>query len=256
MTAFSFLFREFPEDILKNLEQNYIKLKGNFLDRKYEPSELNGGKFCETVFRLLEWHTSETHSYTPFGIKINDFGQSIRKFENLTNFTNSVRFHIPKLLNAIYDIRNKRGVGHVGGDVNPNYMDSVFVVSACDWIIAELIRIFHQIDTEKAQDIVDGLVTKKIPLIWEIGDVKRVLNPKLSFIDKTLVLLYSEFPKNILENILFNWVEHSNISYFKRDVLKHLHKKKFIEYDIKSGKITISPTGRKYVEGNKLLEFR
>ncbi len=49
---------------------SYTEIKENFGQGRWEPSELNGGKFCEVTFRLLEWHTSTpAHSYTAFGTK-------------------------------------------------------------------------------------------------------------------------------------------------------------------------------------------
>jgi len=47
------------------------------------------------------------------------------------------------MLIAQYEIRNNRGVGHVGGDVDQNHMDAKIVVEMAKWTIAELIRLFH-----------------------------------------------------------------------------------------------------------------
>jgi hypothetical protein len=105
------LFPSFPKPIIKNLEKSYNEIKINYAQRRYEPSELNGGKFCEVVLRILEWHTSSPKSYTPFGKSIRNFNQATRRFESLSSFPDSIRFHIPKILNSIYDIRNKRGLG-------------------------------------------------------------------------------------------------------------------------------------------------
>ncbi len=181
---FSSVFPNIPKEVLDRLESSYNNVKKNFRENRFEPSELNGAKFCEAVFRLLEWHTSK--SYTRFGTSIKDFTSAVKRFEQMSTFSDSVRFHIPKILDALYGIRNKRGVGHLGGDVNPNQMDAIFVASACDWIMAELVRIFHQLSTEEAQKLVQDLVTKKIPIIWKIGQSKRVLAVHLSYKDKAL----------------------------------------------------------------------
>jgi hypothetical protein len=39
----------------------------------------------------------------------------------------SLRLLIPRVLPVLYEIRNDRGVGHVGGDVDANHMDAEFV---------------------------------------------------------------------------------------------------------------------------------
>lgn len=252
-SSFGSAFPAVPKPILNKLEISYNEIKRNFREGRYEPSELNGAKFCEAVYRLLEWHTSG--AYTQFGSKIRDFGRAVKKFENLSDFPDSVRFHIPKILDALYGIRNKRGVGHLGGDVDPNHMDAIFVVSASDWVMAELVRLFHGLSTAEAQKLVESLVTKQIPIIWQVGSIKRVLDVNLSYKDKALAILYNEHPRSIGDSQIFAWVEHSNVGVFKRDILRPCHKARLIEYDEGTGEITLSPLGLKYVEETINLEF-
>lgn len=65
----------------------------------------------------------------------------------------SFQILIPRLLPALYEIRNNRNVGHVGGDVDPNFMDSTAVLGTANWIMAELVRVFHSVSTPEAQAI-------------------------------------------------------------------------------------------------------
>jgi hypothetical protein len=255
MSDFAKIFAKIPALLRNRLEKSYGDIKANFSQGRWEPSELNGGKFCEIVLRILEWHTSPTQVFTLFGTKISDFGQATRRFEPLTAFPESVRFHIPKILNSLYTIRNKRGVGHVGGDVDPNHMDATFVVASADWVMAELVRLLHGVTTDEAQNIVEGLITKKLPVVWEIDGRRRVLDPRMSFTDKALLLLYHEHPKPLSERQLIEWTEHSNAGVFRRDILRRCHKLKWIEYDEGNGRVHISPTGIDYVERNIRLEI-
>lgn len=244
-----------PADLIDRLDHTYSEIKNHFKSGRWESSELNGGKFCEVVFRLLEWHTTVPKTYTPFGTSIRDFGQATRRFETMTTFPDSIRFHIPKLLNALYTLRNKRGVGHTGGDVNPNHMDALLVVSMADWIMAEIVRIFHSVTTDKAQDIVESLMVKQVHAVWEVDGKRRVLDTSLSFTNKTLLLLYQSHPKAISEENLLSWTEHSNASIFRRDVLRRCHENKLIEYDTVKKIATLSPLGIRYVEKNISLKI-
>ena len=88
------LFPSLPKRLSGPLVVHYKKIKKNFIDGDYEPAELNGAKFCEVVFRVLQWYISPNHTYTPLGSSIRNFGQSTRRFENETNFCDSIRFHI------------------------------------------------------------------------------------------------------------------------------------------------------------------
>lgn len=240
------LAKGLPADLVKKLLAAYEEIKENFYLGRHEPSELNAGKLCEIVARILE-HESGL-ALTPWGKTIPNLGDYLRGFEKQTQANDSIRFHIPRVANAIYNIRNKRGVGHVGGDVNPNLADSTYLVGAADWILADLIRLHYGCSLEEAQAIVDGLVQRKLPLVYEIGGVKRVLNPSLDYSQKTLLLLAGLFPKGVAESDLFNWVEHSHASVYRRDILRRLHKRKLIEFT--NGKCTILPPGLREVELN------
>ncbi len=77
-------------------------------------------------------------------------------------------------------MRNNRGVGHAGGDVSPNHMDAVTVLAMAKWLVAELVRVFHNVDTKTATAITDALVEREVPLIWRVGEKERVLKANLS----------------------------------------------------------------------------
>ena len=255
---FDTVFASIPGDIRERLNKHYHEIKHNFALRKYEPSELNGGKICEDVYRLLEWHTSPTNAYTPYGTQINNFKRSVRKFENNSVLDDSVRFHIPDTLSSIYNIRNKRGVGHTPGDIDPNFMDATLVAGCVDWIMAELVRLFHNISLDEARDLVKSMTTKKIPLIWEVGDVKRVLSPPsgaLSAKDKVLVLLYSESSNLLTADSLRQSIEYRNPTDFRNKVLTSLHKAELVHFDRSSYEVVLSPKGIKKVEDEIPLEF-
>jgi hypothetical protein len=178
-----------PKGLRSPLLQSYNSICRNFREGRWEPAELNGGKLCEIVYTILRGYADGKFPATPKKPKnMHDDCKAMEQVDS-SKFNASIRVHIPRLLIALYTVRNQRGVGHVGGDVNANHMDSVFVLYSAKWIMAELIRIFHQVDTTTATNIVDALVERTLPLIWEVGDNRRVLNPKMSMKDKTLALL-------------------------------------------------------------------
>jgi hypothetical protein len=159
----------------------------------------------------------------------------------------SLRVLIPRVLPVLYEIRNNRGVGHVGGDVDANHMDAEAVQGMASWLMAELVRIFHDVTTEEAQRTVDALVERKIPIIWDFGEKKRVLDPTMSAKNQTLLLLYHS-TSWVLVRDLIDWIEYSNASVFRGKVLMPLHKGRVIEFDAARGRARISPSGAKQVE--------
>ena len=218
---FDLIFASIPDDIRNRLKKHYHEIKQNFALQKFEQSELNGGKFCEDVICLLEWHASPTHDFMRYGTHVN-LKQSVHKLENNTCLDDSVRFHIPDILRSIYNIRNRRGVGHTPGDIDSNLMDATVVVACVDWVMAELVRLFHKVSIDEARNVVKSVTTKKIPLIWEVGDIKRVLSPPsgaLSAKDKVLVLLYSETSNPLTTDSLRRSIDYKNPTRFNNEVL-------------------------------------
>jgi hypothetical protein len=170
-----------------------------------------------------------------------------KALENNNSVPRSFQILIPRMLPALCEIRNNRGVGHVGGDVEPNHMDAVAVLYVAKWIVSELVRLFHDVETATASAAVDALVEREIPIIWQVGGKRRVLSTKLSRKDMTLLLLYGQ-PGQVAEQDLATWVEHPKITDYRKDVLRPLHKVKLVEYDTTNRVVDLSPLGMRYVE--------
>jgi hypothetical protein len=168
-----------PKELVECLISAYYEIKENYLLERHEPSELNGGKFVEACYRILDQQTKGSHA--PVNAQIPDMIGKLRAFEQLPSASaiESYRIHIPRSLTMIYNIRNKRGVGHLGGDVNPNFVDSTLICACADWILAELLRIHYSFSLAEAQKLVDSIVIRPTFLVHQIADIKRVLNPKL-----------------------------------------------------------------------------
>jgi hypothetical protein len=127
-----------PTDLVDYLMSAYYEIKENYLLGRHEPSELNGGKFVEACYRIIEQETKG--SYSAIGAHMPDMIGKLRALEQLptTSANESYRIHIPRALCMIYNIRNKRGVGHLGGDVNPNFTDSTLICACSDWILSQM----------------------------------------------------------------------------------------------------------------------
>jgi len=234
---------KYPSDLVKALIDSYIELKRNFKLGKFKPSELEGGFFVECVRRIIEFELFGTT--IPISKKLSIFNDSeMKRYEN-ANGDESFRIHIPRVLKSIYNIRNKRGVGHLS-KVSANLIDSTYIVAACDWVMAELLRQVSNLEPDECQRIVDSIVLRKLPIVFEDGDTQRILNIQMSTKDKVLTLLYHN-SHPIEDKKLFDWIEYSNMSVFKLKVLKPLHKSRFIEYR-KNGTCVLTPKGIEYVE--------
>jgi hypothetical protein len=247
------LFPSIPESHKIPLVDEFNKIIRHYRERRWEPAELNGGKFSEVVYSILKGHTEGFFINKPE--KPQNMLEACKKLEQVSSsFPRSIRIQIPRMLIALYEIRNNRNVGHIGSDVDPNQMDANVVVQMSKWIMGELIRIFHNTTTEEAQIIVDNITDRTLPIIWSFDNHIRVLGKNLDAKDKMLVLLYSiEGSQDV--KFLQTTIEYKNTSQFIEKVILKAHSSDLIHYDAKTKKVTISPIGIRYVEETIPMEI-
>ncbi len=235
-----------PSGLRDELLSEFQKIVTNYREQNWEAAELDGGRFSEVVYTILKGYLAGGN-WPAKASKPNQFDRACANLANAaTTYPKSARVTIPRVLVALYDIRNNRGVGHVGGDVNANHMDSEFVLHAAQWVMAEFVRIFHGTDLQTATDIVDALVERTVPLIWEVGDVKRVLDTGLNLADSTLLLLHSS-TSPLTDKTLAKYLEQNQLSNYRR-VLRRLHGQRQVEYTEATGIVVLSPLGARSVE--------
>jgi hypothetical protein len=240
-----------PASLRAELLSTLQTIVNNYRERRWEPAELNGGKLCEVVYTILRGHVDGT--FPASASKPPNMFEACKALEHSPGFPKSVRVQLPRMLVALYDIRNNRGVGHVGGEVDPNFMDATAVLGMAKWVVAELVRIFHKLDPDQAQAIVEALTVREVPLVWEVDGRRRVLDPSLTVKARTLLLLYGSNGA-VQETDLRAWVEHPNAAAYRRDVLRRAHKAKLVEYDQQAGTIVLSPLGVRHVEDRLLTQ--
>lgn len=135
------LLTSLPARLRDELIGSYREITRNYAERRWEPAELNGGKFCEVVYTILIGYVDG--SYSARASKPRDMVAACRGLEAKPPKTSrvgdrSVRILIPRVLLPLYEIRNNRGVGHIGGDVDPNMLDATSVLNMASWVFAEL----------------------------------------------------------------------------------------------------------------------
>jgi hypothetical protein len=236
MHADDILNAKYPADLAAALIDSYREIESTYVLRKWKVSELDSGHFVETARRVLELEL--TGSYTKMADQLSKFTDGVLKqYENSVG-DDSYRLLIPRALKSIYNIRNKRGVGHVGG-VSPNEMDATYILYTAKWVLAEIVRLASGASTEDTQNAVDEIVERTVSMIWKHGDVTRILDTNLSARSQVLILLCDASPQ--AETKLRRSTEYKNSTDFRK-ILRKLHAERLIEYAA-GGDCVLSPTG-------------
>lgn len=242
MTIASELKRKFPADLCDALLDAYKEIEENFFIQKWKATELDAGHFVEASRRLVEQELFG--SYTPIGKGLPNFNDlELRRYENAAG-EESLRILIPRVLKSIYNVRNKRGIGHLGL-ISANEMDSTLILYSVKWVLAEFVRLATGSDPNATQLMIDSIVERRIGVLWKLGGIQRILEHNMPAKDQVLVLLFDASPKSDVE--LRQIIEYKRPADFKK-ILKSLHAQRLIEFS-SNGQCLITPKGLPIAEG-------
>jgi hypothetical protein len=243
-----------PAGLRKPLISIFEDLLSEYRAGDWEKVGLKAGKICEIVYTILNGYTSGSYATAPS--KPSNMVSACTSLEAVgSHFSRSVRIQIPRVLIALYELRNNRAIGHVSGDLDPNHMDAEFFLRGCKWVMGELIRLFASLPPNEARELLEEVTARTLPAVWETGSGKKLLNPKLGTPDKALVLAYS-CPGGATARELCEWIGYGNLSRFRNNILAGLDADALINFNRNTDVVTVSPTGIRKVEGTGLLELR
>lgn len=247
------LERSFPKNLVDQFLETYSETKREFYLGHLRPNEVEGGRFAEAAFRLIEVQVKGPTNFTPLGTQIQNFERQCEDLKNLSQRSSpdSIRLHIPRTLRLIYDIRNKRDVAHLNDGIDPNVQDATFVVSCCDWVMAEFVRLFHRVTADEARRIVEGLVERRCPPVQDFGDFLKTLNPGWGPSERIIVLLYERAKTGATKDELSGWLKPEQRANLDRTLKSLEHDKDLVV--LLKGKYYITARGILQAERRQLL---
>jgi hypothetical protein len=239
-----------PPQLVSELLEAYVEAKRRFHLGDHRPQEVEGGRFSEAAFRILQHASGQ--SVTSVGKTLPSVDKLLPTFENATGQPDSIRLHIPRTLKLIYDIRNKRDAAHLADGIDPNLQDATLVIGNMDWVMAELVRLYHGVDPNKTQKIIEDLVTREVPAVQEIGGQPVILS-KLTPRNQALLMLYRAGASGMTLNELAGALRADRKDHLKVRLAK-LDEDRLVLLHPQSGRYHITNNGNRYVEQNKLAQ--
>jgi len=238
------------DQLAEELVGAYQELKTRYLRRDFRPGQLEAGRFTEAAFRILQ--LIARGKYTPLDRALPKLPTLLQSLESADADVvhDSVRVHIPRALAAVYNVRNRRDVGHIAADVDANVMDATYVVATCDWVLAEFVRLFHHCSPEQAQAYIDGIVRRRAPLVQEFGEIPFVLRGALSARDEILLLLWQRGSLGASLDELDDWAVSVSRKVISARLAELERKHRFIRRI--DGRAFITDTGIEYIESRLL----
>lgn len=238
----------FDAALVDELLAAYQEAKHNFYLGGLRLGTVEGGRFCEAALRMLQQTT--TNAFTPLGKQL-DANKIIVQLSNTSagSFPDAIRLHIPRAIRVVYDVRNSRDAAHLADGIDPNLQDASLVIGNIDWILAELVRLYHGINPNDAQQIIDTLVTRKVPIVQDFDGFLKVLNPKLKATEYVLVLLYERGAAGASHEQIESWVRPPMRANLRRTLNKMVHDQAYLHSD--GGIFKLTRLGIKTVEAKR-----
>lgn len=248
MTIEAALKAKYPVDVCDALLEAYREIEENFSLQKWKATELDAGHFVEAARRLIEQELFG--SCTPIGKSLPAFSDAeLKRYENAQG-DESLRMLIPRVLKSIFNIRNKRGIGHLG-TISANEMDSTLIIYNVKWVLAEFVRLATGMNPNATQQMIDSIVERRVGVLWKHQGITRVLESKMDAREQALVLLFDSSP--LPEADLQKIIEYKNTTNFRK-ILKRLHAARLIDW-AQGGQVFITPKGSAAAE-TVILKFR
>jgi hypothetical protein len=95
-----------PPDLRNPLFAEFNCIVQNYLEGRFSPAELSAGRYCEIVYTILAGFALGNYADRPS--KPRDFVGACRALEVNTGIPRSFQILLPRLLPALYEIRNYR----------------------------------------------------------------------------------------------------------------------------------------------------
>ena len=244
-----FLAAGIPAILVTEILEAYAEAKRRYYLGDLRPNLVEGGRFSEAAFRILQWAT-DSGNFTPIGQSLPGVPSLLGTLAQRTAFDESLRLHIPRVLQGIYQIRNTRNGPHLGA-IDVNKMDATLVVHNMNWVLAEFVRLYHNVNPDAAQSLVDDLVAREVPAMQLFDGYPRILKD-LSQADHLLVLLYWRGSAGATRTELSTWMPNASA---KSNMSKNIKRLSDRHLAHESGtNVNITYNGEKEVESRKLIE--
>lgn len=228
------------EEIGSALSAIYSDIIEHYVLRRWKSAGLDAGHFVEAARRFVELKLFGLA--TPIGKGLPSFNEAVLKGYLNAQGNESYRVLIPRTLWALFALRNKRSIGHLGA-VAATELDASLLLNGAKWILAEIIRLESNLNADETTKLVADVIARQQPVIWREGNITRVLDSSMDPRQRALVLLAFVGPHS--ETDLRAAVRHKDPSNFRK-ILKRMDDANFISYE--PAECRISPKGTEAAE--------
>lgn len=175
--------------LCSQLLDEFVSIERRFIQRDWEPAELDGGQFCEVLARVL-YHMDSANLNQHKSL------EECCAYIGNDQVAHAVQprhaaLHIVRVLKTVYKFRSQRGAVHISPTYTPNHMDAKLVIECVRWAMNETLRLFWSgSDRESVAKAIRELLQFDVPCVGKFEDVVLVQRTDLTAEEEVLVLLH------------------------------------------------------------------
>ncbi|HYM76118.1 MAG TPA: hypothetical protein VE377_09095 [Candidatus Dormibacteraeota bacterium] len=205
-TIVSQLAPPLDSQLAQQLVDEFVSQEKRFIQRDWEPSQLDGGQFCEALARIVYHVDSGNLNHTK---SVNACLEYVEDEKNQHAMQpRQTALHLAKVTRTAYKFRSSRGAVHITPSYVANHMDSKLVLESVRWLFAETLRIFWRDDRDAVATAIRELLQFDVPAVGRFEDVLLVQRTDLSPSDEILVMLHYAGEKGFSRRELGQYVMH------------------------------------------------
>ncbi len=189
------------------LIDEFVSQERRYIQRDWEPAELDGGQFCEVLARILYHQDSGNLN------RSKEFDECAAYIENEQGAQHVLQprktaLHLVKVLRTVYKFRSQRGAVHISPTYVANHMDARLMIEGVRWAMNETLRVFWQGDREMVARSIRELLQFDVPCVGIFENVVMVQRTDLSPDEEVLVLLHYGGEAGLSRKELGRYVRH------------------------------------------------
>lgn len=188
------------------LVNEFVSMEKRFIQRDWEPSQLDGGQFCEVLARVLYHQDSGTLNPAKEFKECLEWIEEDKNPHRIQPRRNAL--HIAKVLRTVWKFRSERGAVHISPTYKANHMDSKLLLEGVRWCFSETLRIFWTRDQERVASAIRELLQFDVPAIGKFEDVLLVQRTDFSASEEILLLLHYAGEVGFTRKELGRYVKH------------------------------------------------
>src|SRR5947209_5968518 len=130
-TLVSQLAPPLDSQLAQQLVDEFVSQEKRFIQRDWEPSQLDGGQFCEVLARILYHQDSGNLNVTKSVDECMGYVENAQVPHQLQ--PRQTALHLTKVIRTVYKFRSARGAVHISPTYKANHMDSKLVLEGVRW---------------------------------------------------------------------------------------------------------------------------